>query len=689
MWLTFIFGLTIFTSSFLLFQVQPMIAKLILPRLGGSAATWTVCLLFFQAMLLLGYTYSHVLIRYFSRRTQGRVHLLLLISSAVALSFAFDVDGLELGLGDSSPELIVFVLLASSVGLPYFALSTTGPLIQAWYSADKGTSERSVPYRLFALSNLGSMLALLSYPLVIEPFAPMVQQTTFWMFGFVLFVVACAVLSIRPARKSTIDSSVSSNDESRRVADVTRPTWIQMTLWMGLAACPSIWLMAVTSHLTKDVAPVPLLWILPLALYLLTFILCFESDRWYRRAAFLPLFLVGIGVLFWLQPKQPGDYEVLTVVPLYLFFSFVLFMVGHGELARHRPAPRDLTTFFLMTALGGFLGGVFVGVVAPRVFLTEAEYPIALIATAIWATVALFKDRDFFVHRAPFGLGWASIALALIWLAHHSVNAQTSLSNDARFMARNFYGTLKVKEAPAFHSQKTLVHGAIVHGEQFQTSERRRWPTTYYAEGSGVELAIRQSREKNRPQRVGVIGLGTGTVAAYGRKGDLYRFYEINPLVADIAKREFTFLSDSEAKIEVALGDARILLEREGKGHYDTLIVDAFSGDSIPVHLLTKEAFGIFLGHLEPDGILAVHVSNQFLNLTPIVRRLASLHGKISNLIESKDHGNRGAYGSSWVLVMARPRLGIELRSPLFSESELVDVPVWTDDFSSLYSVMK
>ena len=669
------YAATIFLSAFLLFQVQPMIAKIILPWFGGTAAVWTVCMLFFQVLLLLGYVYAHGCAR-LRAPAQRFLHVALLAAAAAALPLGASaawkpVDG-------EDPTWRIFGLLASSVGLPYFALSTTGPLVQAWYAR---SHERAVPYRLFALSNLGSMLALLSYPLLVEPMLALGWQTRIWSAGFVVFALLCASLAWRS--KGSDEASVPHLEQSAGQGIALQ------ALWAGLACCASALLLAFTGYMSLNIAAIPFLWVLPLSLYLLSFVLCFDASGWYRRWLFLPLLGAGLSAVgVSLSRANPS---VWVLIPLYSATLFAACMVCHGELARSKPAARHLTGFYLMLALGGALGGVLVGLIAPSVFDDLYELPIGMFALCIFVLAALYRDRRSFLH-GRWGRA-ARVALVASIFAFGAALAYVYHGKDSnvRVTARNFYGVLNVHDSgEGTDEMRILSNGTIIHGKQFLLEERRDWPTSYYAMESGVGLAILSARAKG-PVRVGVVGLGAGTLASYGRAGDVYRFYDINPEVVELARSEFSFLKDSPARIEIALGDARLSLEREPKQNFDVLVLDAFSSDAIPVHLLTSQAIGVYLRHLKPDGILAVHISNRYLDLVPVVEEAARHYSLEARQVENKDDDDAGVYRSDWILLSASPKV---FESGLLDDvGEEIDddsrVGLWTDDYSNLFRILK
>lgn len=683
--LTLMYGGTIFLSAFLLFQIQPLIGKIILPWFGGSAAVWSTCLLFFQLLLLGGYLYAHWTTRLLTPRRQSVLHVALLAASLLMLPIAPNAAW-KPG-GNEDPTWPILALMGTTIGLPYFILSTTGPLLQAWFAREESGR---VPYRLFALSNVGSMLGLLTYPLVFEPALSMPDMSLGWSASYAVFALMCAVLALRGLPHRHAPSAVLAQDA---VAEATRPRFALLCLWAALAACPTVLLMGVTSHLTQNVAPVPFLWVLPLVLYLLSFILCFESARWYRRAWFLPLFLVWLAAMQLDLIKPLSDHGVWVPLTLYGIGLFVSSMLCHGELARMKPHPRHLTLFFLMIALGGAAGGSFVALAAPRLFNNYYELPAAAIATALLIATIVHRDagngRSFGSARPVLPIAMASAVALISILAAIGTARQNSMH---RVLVRNFYGTLRVDDARRDgHRERQLVHGRILHGSQNLAEDERSWPTTYYGENGGAGMSVLATRTEGRPQRVGVIGLGAGTMAAYGRDGDTYRFYEINPLIAMLAQSHFSFLSDSPAQVEITMGDARQSLERERPQQFDVLVVDAFSGDSVPVHLLTREAFAAYFRHLRKGGLLAVHISNRNLDLSPVVHHAAAYYGKAARLVESEAMGSKAVMKSSWV--MLSDDAGIFTAAAFDNKakplSSTTSIRPWTDDYSSIYAILK
>jgi len=605
-----IYALTIFTSAFLLFLVQPIMAKQILPWFGGSAAVWTTCLMFFQLVLLAGYAYADWTVRFLKPRPQVILHVALIIISLVSLPIIAG-SGWKPG-GEEDPTWLILGLLAATIGLPYFLLSTTGPLLQAWFA--RSFPNASNVYRLFALSNGASLIALVAYPFAVEPWVTTYQQSIGWSFGYGLFAVLCGGSALFSLRAS---SQAAAQQVAAPAADGPAPRAADYLLWLTLAALGSFMLIAVTNHITHDVASVPFLWILPLTLYLLSFVLCFEGRNWYQRSIFFGPLLVIVGAMAWALHTNGGVMDIKQAIPLFAAGLFVMCMFFHGELAALKPAPRHLTGYYLMISLGGAVGGLLVGFVAPKLFNTYYEFGLGLFFTAL---VAAYVARRALVIVPVLAMVTAGFTA---YQVHTYINM---LSKDARVMTRNFYGTLRVKDfgdETNPESTRRLMHGVIMHGEQFLAPARRMEPTTYYGPTAGVGRIIGIKSEAAKAIRVGVIGLGAGTLAVYGRPGDVYRFYEINPQVIDLAKTEFSFLGSSKAKIETLLGDARLTLEAEPAQRYDVLAIDAFSSDSIPTHLMTYEAMGVYLKNMKPDGVIAFHVTNRFLHLAPVVKRTA------------------------------------------------------------------
>ena len=670
-----LFALTIFASAFLLFLVQPIIAKQILPWFGGSAAVWTTCLVFFQTALLAGYAYADALVRRVERRNRARVHVTLLAASVLVLPIIPAASWKPLG--TENPAALILGLLAVTIGLPYFLLATTSPLLQAWFA--ERYPERN-PYRLFALSNLASLAALVAYPFAIEPWVATRMQALAWSAAYAVFALLCAAIAWRSGRTTRV-ASASGAPEAGAIG--AAPSWRASTLWLALAATGSILLLTVTSHITQNIAAVPLLWIVPLTLYLLTFILCFDSSRWYPRDVLLAAAAAALGVMAWCVADPRLTHELMLQVGVFCVGLFIACMFCHGELARQKPAPRWLTRFYLMVALGGAVGAVLVGIVAPLALPANFELSLGLVVAA---ALLVFQ-----VRRAAYIFG----TLALVALAVTigcTIWAVTAFYETTIVTARNFYGVLRVLEWGSNEASRhrTLMHGTIMHGLQYLAPPFNRDATTYYTATSGIGRLLDTLHPRREPLRVGIIGLGTGSLAVYGTPGDLYRFYDINPAVVRIARQEFTYLAQSEATIETPLGDARLTLEREAPAALDLLAIDAFSSDAIPVHLITSEALAVYERNLKPDGVIAFHVTNRFLDLVPVVRALADAHGMEAVWIKD-DTSDSLASRSDWVLVsrnhalLAKPRIAEGAREI----EPRPDVRVWTDDFNNLFQVLR
>jgi hypothetical protein len=685
-----IYGLAIFASAFLLFQVQPLVAKIILPWFGGAAAVWIVCLLFFQVVLLLGYFYSHLLSRTFAPRVQSRIHAALLAASLFVLPILPKSSCKPTGVENPVPHILL--LLALTVGLPYFLLSSTNPLLQSWYA---GTRIGAIPYRFYALSNIGSVLALLSYPVLIEPYISTSHQAMIWSIAYAAFAITCAAVALFAHGESKLDSSAS------RDVQPAAPDRRTQLLWVALTACASALLLAITNHITQNIASVPFLWVIPLSLYLFSFILCFDVRGWYNRALFLRLLGIGLGSMAYALAPSFTGLPLKVLIPLYCAGLFIACMFCHGELARLKPDPAYLTKFYLMCSLGGALGAVFVALIAPYIFPGYYELHVAMAFCAVLVLIVNHRDSESPFYKARWQPAWlVLLGLVVIICASLAVTVREQSMN-TRLMVRNFYGVLRVfdeattsdvPQAPPDDTRyRVLMNGTINHGLQFQSPARRDEPTAYYGRDSGIGIALRSIVDRG-PLRVGVIGLGAGTIAAYARPGDRYTFYEINPLVVQVTRQNFTFIQDSHAQIDIRMGDGRLTLEQQPRQGLDLLAVDAFSGDSIPVHLLTREAFELYFRHLKPDGLLAIHVSNQFLNLAPVVQGASAFLNKHAVIVNSPEDRANGIYRTSWILV------GSQARSSAQSDIEGVgELPtrrnnnfiLWTDDYNSLFKILK
>jgi len=671
-----VYAAAVFLSAFLLFQVQPIIARQILPWFGGTAAVWAICMVFFQFGLLGGYAYADWMARRVAPRKQALIHGALLLLSLAFLPLAPNPAFKPAGADD--PGAAIVLLLLVSIGLPYFLLSATSPLAQVWFAR---RFPQAQVYRLFALSNTASLLALVSYPFVIEPWVSSRVQSLAWSTGYAFFALFC----IAAARMATPASPLSVDGPHpgglHEGWQSGQPAGEQYALWLGLSALGTVMLLAVTNHMTQNIASIPFLWLLPLTLYLLTFILSFEGRGWYRRKVFVLPFLVAMPAMAWALQTHGALLPVTQAVPLYAATLFVACMFFHGELAGLKPAAARLTRFYFMISLGGAIGGLFVGLLAPRIFPTYYEFPLAIVVAGLVAA--------YLVRRLPKPVLLAAF-VSIGASAYYGHAYLEMLNENTRIMARSFFGALRVTEKDAGDVDsrvRRLIHGVIMHGEQYLDPALLAEPTSYYARTSGIARAL--AAFEGAPRRIGVIGLGAGTLAAYGREGDVVRFYEIDPHVIDIAQREFTYIRDSAARIEFALGDARLSLERDAPQALDVLAVDAFSSDAIPVHLITREALQVYLRHIKPGGVVAFHVTNRYLRLAPVVKLLADAEGWEARVVE--DDGEKLGSSSDWVLVTKNKALFEDphLKSVLTAIETPPGLPVWTDDFNNLFRVLK
>jgi spermidine synthase len=677
----FVYAATIFLSAFLLFQVQPMIAKFVLPWFGGSAAVWSASLLFFQLLLLLGYLYAHCLIRYLKPKQQMTVHCTLLLISLVTLPI-IPKDYWK-PVGGSDPLLGILLLLGATIGLPYTLLSSTSPLLQAWYLRTKANV---IPYRLFALSNFGSMLALLSYPFLVEPNITLRLQARLWSVAFAAFAVACGLAAWKS--RSGTDALQAAARE-----DAPPPRFSTVLMWISLAACASTLLLATTSHLTQNVAPIPLLWIAPLSIYLLTFILAFESDKIYQRWLFLPLGLVALGTFTYGMSEYENNSDVIKrLIPMLCGALFIACMVCHGELAKRKPHPRYLTLFFLMVSLGGAIGGLFVALIAPRIFPNYWEMPIAIAGLGVLIAIVLSYDDD----GAPRPLAVrASLLIVALSFGIYLGRLERRANQDYLLAARNFYGVLRVRDDPpdgGLETVRVLIHGTINHGTELMSPGGGRIPTSYFGETSGISRAIHSKGEKG-PIRIGILGLGAGVTATLARAGDTLHYYEINPLIFQIAQTKFDFWKDCPADKHLYFGDGRLTLEGlKDSENLDFLAMDAFTSDAVPMHLLTREAYLTYARHMKPDGILAVNISNRYLDLEPIMAQAAQEMGWSGVVVY--DEGNSEPYyvSNTWVLLSKSPAV---FSDPTFQDGSTSMLQArkgfrtWTDDYSNIIQILR
>ncbi|MCE9555790.1 MAG: fused MFS/spermidine synthase [Planctomycetes bacterium] len=776
--LLFIYAVTVFVSAFLLFQVQPLISRRILPWFGGSPAVWTTCMLFFQCVLFLGYAYAHAAHK-LAPKWQAVAHLVLLMA-ALALA-RIDPSPSWKPQDAGTPMWRILMLLTVSVGLPYFVLATTGPLLQAWFS--RVFAGRS-PYRLYALSNVGSLIALLSYPFWFEPQFGLSQQSWLWFGGFALFAGLCGFVAFRLWRHDAGaagaelavagvpgTSGAPPQNSSEPVTEIaipvpalstaledTKPKWFHWILWLALPAFGSFMLLATTNHVCQDVAVVPFLWVVPLSVYLLTFIIAFDHPRWYQPVvaglltivalyAVTAVYYLGIGNFNlldmgyfgpyldqvwtdfdWLSGRSdgtagPGRELSVSFVAALAFYFVALFMVCllcHGQLARLRPAPRHLTAFYLMIAGGGAIGGLLVSLVAPLVFTTYLEWKLGVVGgylIAMLVVICVWISRTYHALRTAEAANGATakrssdvmiiisivlrtVVVGLLLAGLYETVTFLGLGGTTPLEAvRNFYGTVSIRQRqpknPDLH-RYIMYNGRIVHGVQFADPKKRSVPTTYYTHRSGIGRTLDALQAQKPDLRVGAVGLGVGTLAAYAGPQSRYTFYEINPVVERFARdtRYFTYLADHKDQVNVVLGDARLSLEREPSQRFHLLVLDAFSGDAIPTHLLTREAFEIYRGHMANkatdgiDGSIAVHVTNKFFNLRPVVKAGAAQLGLECLLIEVPGDDDDASQRAHWMILTRNPGLIQALRPHVTKEEKPRDPIVWTDDHSDPYKLL-
>jgi hypothetical protein len=761
------FALAIFLSAFLLFQVQLIVAKQLLPWFGGTAGVWNTCLVFFQLLLLAGYGYAHAIMARLTKPRLVRTHIAMLAASVALLAvFAFYGRSPIYPSDNLRPETVtspvwhILMLLSVSVGLPFFLLSTTGPLLQAWFThTHRGTS----PYKLYALSNLGSLLGLLSYPLFFEPNLSLRNQGRAWALAYLLYVSVCVLCALSFAQTTGEDEVGLTVGQDDGIADV-KPQRGQRLLWFGLASCGCVMLLAVTNLICQEIAVVPFLWVLPLSIYLLSFVLCFHEKPLYLRGLFHVAFALA-AVWGGIEFLQGNRVRVLAQIGWFGLLLFVACMVFHGELANLKPSPPHLTSFYLHIAAGGAFGTVLVGLVAPHIFPSTWEFQVGLWISGLVVAVVLWRDRNSWLYSHPRWLA-SAVVLAVLGAADYIGVSVTILHTDpvylhvllgasavvtlvliavgprtpgrrpillqmgvlcgwclfgmlfwlqvhrefnrAVLISRNFYGVLRVEYDQPIPEHHALLekHGLTLHGAQLQAPGSRRKPTLYYGPSSAIGLLMlnRPATEgatssENRRLRIGVVGLGVGTLAAYGQPGDYMRFYEMNPEVVRLAKGEqaaFSFLADTAADTDVVLGDGRISLERELAAgtpqKFDVLAIDAFSSDSIPMHLLTGEAMKIYLGHLRNDrSILAFHISNRSLDLSPVLAGLAEQYRLGLVRVLSLTPEGEAEIPSDWILMAADPAA---LKTPaLLQHAKPLQLSrsatLWTDDYSNLLHVLR
>jgi hypothetical protein len=721
------YAVAVFLSAALLFLVEPMVGKMVVPTLGGTPAVWTTCLLFFQVGLLLGYLYAHLLPGRIGLRRQAWVHVGLLALAAATLPVAIRAG--DVPRPGQSPVGWLLLALAAAVGAPFVLVAATAPLLQRWFT-HLDHPDAADPYFLYAASNLGSFAGLLAYPFAVEPLLALPAQRAGWTAGYLALVAAIALVAILALRQPLKVAPDPPRDPpgggpERRIAP-----W----RWLLLAAVPSSLLLAVTTHVSTDIAAVPLLWVLPLALYLLSFVATFSRRPWIPAGfaeRWLPLVLLGFVSANTWEANGP----VWISLPLNYGILFVAGLLCHGELARLRPPARRLTEFYLWVALGGALGGAFNALVAPVVFSSVVEYPIAIAAAAALARWSPWTDGrrgvvTIVLALVAFGIGIGHTVIglevsrivprgeralflinvvvftlgvgAVLWWKRRfgllltlgvpfmvAANWLAGRRPDVRLMVRDFFGVYRVQDSQN-GGFRALVHGTTIHGLQGTTPELRRRPASYYHPEGPLGDVLLGVIPAHPGRRVGIVGLGAGGTAPYAGPGEIWTYYEIDPLVERIAQDTtyFTYLADARSPPRIVLGDARLSLARDSSARFDVLAIDAFSSDAPPVHLLTREAIRLYLERLAPGGLLLLHVTNRYLEFAPVIAALAADAGLIARMREDQvtvRQGYRGAYSSEWgVLARQEADLGPIARDPRWISPALAAGALWTDDFSNV-----
>jgi spermidine synthase len=682
-----LFIITILLSAFLLFQIQPMIAKVILPLFGGGAAIWTACLLFFQGLLLLGYLYAHGLSQLKKVNYQLIIHGCLLVITLLFLPTA--LRGSEMILVTGDPLTDIVLILCSTVGLPYFILSATGPLVQRWQSL---TPQSKLPYKLYSVSNVGSLLALVSYPFLFEPWLPLVKQGQLWSATYIVLVTVFLLLIVKLYQQHAQLTGKAHQETHFKIP----LSYGLRLMWLLLSATGVMLLVSTTNAMTQNIPPIPFLWILPLCLYLITFIISFHSPKWYARWYWFAIFLVSAfaAILMFFIGSQ---FDILSQTIMYSFILFSACMICHGELVRLKPSHERLTQFYLIMSLGGFLGSVFVSIFAEQWFVQFTEFPIAIMATlALYIACVAMDKHPIKLHR---GFVFSGLAISFTLLLVFFGQLQSLFNQHDVASTRNFYGLIKVVDIDINgKKERRLIDGTTSHGTQSLETNESLVAQSYYRKNTGAALALEQLLPVGttyEPLNVGLIGLGAGTLAAYGKHQEYYHFYELNPAVKTFAQQYFTYIEQSPAVIDISIGDGRSLLQQEyneyGSQGYDVLVVDAFSGDAIPTHLITLEAFELYWQHLRENGVLALHISNTHLDLKALTRTLAKHVNKEAVYIKTKAL-NTDENDAEWVLITSNDKF----LSNYAVKKHITPWPastnkslLWTDDYSNLLSVLK
>lgn len=684
-------AITILSSALLLFQIQPLVSKTILAWFGGASSVWTTCMLFFQTILVAGYCYTHLMNRWSIQR-QFKIHIVLVLSACIFLPVSLTVP--EATEAATKPVSTILLLLLATVGLPYFVLSTTGPLVQNWYGLTQG---KGTPYRLYSLSNIGSLTALITYPFLMEVYLDIPTQGKFWSAGYLGFALAIGILGWQCTTQKSLEKT---RDDTLNTNLKPSPTRQQMARWTGLAALASTLLLAVTDQLTQDVAVTPFLWIMPLAIYLISFIIAFDNPKWYFRKSFALATTIGILILSLYYIRETADdylgmrifgsiaEDVIAYTVMIALVFFLICMTCHGELFQLRPDKQHLTLYYLCISIGGALGGFFVSVLCPIIFSQYHEYHLGLIVAFSLAGFILVRqvlNKNGVLQLAvviPTGLAFGVVALSQWKMTQH----------EAVIATRSFYGTLQVSQNtyPQDSNKKHLQlrHGRVVHGSQILDDPLPLKPTTYYGTRSGIGQVFKVLEDKG-DMDITAVGLGVGTLSVYARRGDTLRFYEINPDVIELSQTYFRYLETSSTKVEIIAADGRMGLRSQPIKSTDLLILDAFSSDAIPVHLLTIEAFDVYLSRLKEDGVICVHISNQHLDLVPVLAGVSRHHNLSLQVLNSKETSD--TFDAQWAVLSADSEFitKLEEQTNAFRPDNIKQITPWTDHYSNLLQIIK
>ncbi len=658
----FSYGVTIFLGAFLMFQIQPLVGKVVTAQFGGVAAIWCVCIMFFQIALLFGYLLTFVITK-LPIKQQCLVYCLLMAAS-VALLNVPPASGWTASAGMHPIENLL-LLLTLHLALPCTLLSTVSGLMQSWYTSLK----LGDPYPLYGISNIGSMTALLLYPIAVEPWLGVNRALFVWNTGYILLACLAVLSAVFMFRRAP------SREVVGEAADSPHPTPSSYAWWIGLSALATIILIVYTTYITQDIAPVPFLWILPLCVYLLAFIVCFGKNNSYCRS-----FYLYVGPVFWLLDPFARKVQLLNVLCV-LAMIFCFSMVCCGEIVRRKPPPRFLPSFYLAIAFGGVLGGLAVNIVAPMVLDFYAEkFAVIFVMLGLCIYALVIDDVKLMANKVLNMAYLCVMVYAIVLLDGYLVY---SLSNNVIARLRNFYGCISVVKV---EDGIVLANGTIVHGSQYADPKRRREPTQYFSKDTAISYVDQLLRRDSpgRPMHYAVVGLGAGTIAAYGQTGDQMRFFEIDPKVELVARKYFSFLSDSQASVQVVIADGRKALEAEKTPGYDLLVIDAFNGDAVPIHLLTQEAISLYMHSVKPDGVCLLHISNRYLNLAPAIANVAHSLGLVATSLNT-DHSRYVAISRTPLQLLSDTGSQF-VRLTINSTAEQKDIGVWTDDYSNLFA---